>query len=87
MKPEVSGKIAKERLHELNSLIEGKNYNFRKNFSGDLEVLIESEKNGLYQGLDQHFNKILIESDVDLVGNWVNVTDYEVKEGYNYAKL
>jgi MiaB-like tRNA modifying enzyme len=87
MKPEVSGKVAKERLHELNALIDEKNYNFRKNFTAELEVLIESQKDGFYQGFDQHFNKILIESDSDLVGNWINVKNYEVKKGSNYAKF
>ena len=87
MKPEVNGKVAKARLHELNALIKDKNYDFRKNFSGELEVLIESYKDGLYHGFDQHFNKIVINSNDDLVGNWMNITDYEVKGDYNYAKL
>ncbi|MCD6432513.1 MAG: tRNA (N(6)-L-threonylcarbamoyladenosine(37)-C(2))-methylthiotransferase MtaB [Sulfurimonas sp.] len=87
MKPEVNGKLAKERLHELEALIKEKNLNFRKNFSGELQVLIESEKNGFYHGLDQHFNKILVESDKDLVGNWINIKKFEVKGDCNYAKF
>jgi len=87
MKPEVNGKVAKERLHELESLVAQKNYDFRRAFSGELEVLVESYKSGLYHGLDQHFNKIVIESDEDLLGNWVNITKYEVKKEHNYAKL
>jgi len=87
MKPEVNGKVAKARLHELNTLIKEKNLDFRNNFSGDLEVLIENEKDGLYHGLDQHFNKIIVESDEDLVGNWINVEDYKVQGESNYAKL
>jgi len=87
MKPEVNGKVAKERLHELESLVAQKNYDFRKAFSGELEVLVESYKSGRYHGLDQHFNKIVIESDEDLLGNWVNITKYEVQKEHNYAKL
>lgn len=87
MKPEVNGKIAKERLHQLETLIAQKNYEFRKNFSGELEVLVESFKEGYYHGLDQHFNKIVIESDEDLLGNWINVSDFEVREEYNYARV
>ena len=87
MKPEVNGKIAKNRLHELESIVKSKNLEFRKAFSGVLDVLVESEKDGLYIGYDQHFNKILIESDEDLIGNWINIEDYTVKEEYNYGSV
>jgi len=87
MKPEVNGKVAKERLHELEELIKEKNFEFRKAFEGDLEVLIENEKDGLYHGYDQYFNKIVIESDEDLLGNWITVADYEVREEFNYARI
>jgi len=87
MKPEVNGKVAKTRLHEIEALIHSKNLDFRKAFSGDLDVLIEQEKDGLYHGHDQHFNKIVVESNEDLVGNWVNIQNYEVREDFNYAKL
>jgi len=87
MKPEVNGKVAKQRLHELENLIKEKNLDFRKNFSGELEVLIENEKDGLYHGYDQHFNKIVVESNEDLLGNWINIKDYEVKEDFNYARI
>ncbi|MEO1953368.1 MAG: MiaB/RimO family radical SAM methylthiotransferase, partial [Campylobacterales bacterium] len=87
MKPEVNGSIAKQRLHELNTLIKEKNLEFRKNFNDELQVLVESEKDGLYHGLDQHFNKVIIKSDEDLVGNWVNIDNYEIKEDHNYANI
>ncbi len=87
MKPEVNGKVAKQRLHELEELITNKNFEFRKTFKGSLEVLIESQKDGLYYGHDQHFNKILIESDDDLVGDWISVSNYEVRGDSNYAKF
>ena len=87
MKPEVNGRVAKERLHEIQDLIDIKNYEFRKAYSGDLEVLIESKKNGLYQGFDQHFNKVIVDSKEDLIGNWVSISDYRVQKDANYANI
>jgi len=87
MKPEVNGKVAKQRLHELEDIIKNKNYDFRKAFSGELEVLIESKKDNFFVGYDQHFNKIMIESEEDLLGNWINIQDYKVQEEYNYASV
>lgn len=85
MKPEVNGKVAKARLHELEKLIQEKNFDFRKAYSGELEVLIESEKDGLYQGFDQHFNKVIVASNEDLVGNWINIQNYTAKVDGNYV--
>ena len=87
MKPEVNGKVAKERLHEIESLVDEKNYAFRKAFKGELDVLIESYKSGFYHGLDQHFNKIVVKSEEDLLGNWITVSEYEVRKEYNYANI
>jgi threonylcarbamoyladenosine tRNA methylthiotransferase MtaB len=87
MKPEVNGKVAKARLHELEILIEEKNFDFRKAYRGELEVLIENEKDGSYHGFDQHFNKVIVESNEDLVGNWINVQNYTAKGDSNYVKL
>ncbi len=87
MKPEVNGKLAKQRLHEIQDLVNIKNYEFRKAYNGDLELLVESEKNGKFYGFDQHYNKIIIESQEDLVGNWVSISNYEVKEDGNYAHI
>ncbi len=87
LKPEVNGKVAKERLHELESIIKEKNLDFRNSFSGELEVLLESQKDSLFIGHDQHFNKIVVESKEDLLGNWVNIQKYEVRGEFNHAKL
>lgn len=87
MKPQVNGKLAKTRLHELQAIIKSKNLDFRKSFSSDLEILIESEKDGLYTGYDQHFNKVVVSSEEDLLGNWVNIQEYKIEEGYNYARI
>jgi len=87
MKPQVKGDIAKIRYNELVSIINEKNYRFRKDNKQTLEVLIEQEKNGKYIGLDQHFNQIEIESSADLVGDWIFLENYEAKEKINVAKF
>ena len=87
MKPQIKGNIAKIRYNELVSIIDEKNFNFRKNNTQKLEVLVESVKNGKYIGLDQFFNQIEIDSPVDLVGDWVFIDDYEVKANKNVARF
>lgn len=88
MKPQINAKVAKNRLHEIKNIIDNKNFNFRKNFKLSLEVLIENKiKKNLYQGFDQHFNKITIRSNKDLIGDWVNISNYEVQKGNNYAEI
>ena len=87
MKPEVDGKTAKRRLHEIEALVKEKNYEFRKSQSVPLQVLIESEKEGYYIGYDQFFNQIRVKSSMDLVGNWLEIEDYEVREEANYANF
>ena len=49
--------------------------------------MIESKKDGKYLGLDQGFNKIKVSSDADLVGDWIEVYDYDVGEALNVAKF
>ena len=88
MRGEVNGAIAKKRLKELTSLVDANNMAFRKAMSETpLQVLIESEKEGQFHGLDQFFNKIIIDAEQDLVGNWLEVPAYEVLEGHNYVRF
>ncbi|ADG93208.1 MiaB-like tRNA modifying enzyme [Arcobacter nitrofigilis DSM 7299] len=87
MKEQVKGDISKARYNELVSIIDEKNFNFRKNNKTTLEVLIEQEKNGKYIGLDQYFNQIEIQSNADLVGDWVFIENYEAKDKINVAKF
>ncbi|MDX9814509.1 MAG: tRNA (N(6)-L-threonylcarbamoyladenosine(37)-C(2))-methylthiotransferase MtaB [Sulfurimonadaceae bacterium] len=87
LKIDVNGVVAKERLHEVEAIVKEKNLAFRKNFKGELEVLIESYKDGYAIGYDQHFNKIAISSDEELSGNWVNITSYEATMEGNYGKF
>jgi threonylcarbamoyladenosine tRNA methylthiotransferase MtaB len=87
MKPQIKGDIAKIRYNELVSIIDQKNFDFRKANTKTLEILIEQEKNGKYLGLDQYFNQIEIDSPVDLVGDWVFIDNYEVKADKNVARF
>ncbi len=88
LKGEVNGAVAKKRLKELTELVDANNLEFRKEFAHlPLEVLIESEKEGRFHGLDQFFNKVIIESTQDLVGNWLNVEEYRVEKDGNYVRF
>ncbi|RXJ96313.1 tRNA (N(6)-L-threonylcarbamoyladenosine(37)-C(2))-methylthiotransferase MtaB [Malaciobacter molluscorum] len=87
MKDIVKGDVAKERYKELVSIIDNKNYEFRKNNKQTLEILIEQQKNGKYVGLDQFFNHIEVDSSVDLTGDWIFLDKYEVRQDTNVAKF
>jgi MiaB-like tRNA modifying enzyme len=87
MKPEIRGNIAKERHRELTSIIKAKNFAFRREHAQNLEVLLESGKDGIYQGFDQYFNKVSVSSDEDLSSNWVFLNNVEVNNEGNKAKL
>ncbi|HFQ61804.1 MAG TPA: tRNA (N(6)-L-threonylcarbamoyladenosine(37)-C(2))-methylthiotransferase MtaB [Epsilonproteobacteria bacterium] len=87
MKPEIRGNIAKERHRELTALIKAKNYAFRRSHNSNLEVLLESGKEGVYQGFDQYFNKVEVASSEELSANWVLLNDVEVNHEGNKAKI
>lgn len=87
MKPEIRGNIAKERHRELTTLIKAKNYAFRRSHNTNLEVLLESGKEGVYQGFDQYFNKVAVKSNEDLSANWVFLNDVEVTDAGNQAQI
>ena len=87
MKPEIRGNIAKERHRELTELVKAKNYLFRREHNSNLEVLLESGRNGIYSGFDQYFNRVEVESEEDLSANWVLLNQVEVDSESNKAKL
>ena len=87
MKPEIRGNIAKERHRELTALVKAKNYAFRRSHNTNLEVLLESGKEGVYQGFDQYFNRVTVKSDEDLSANWVFLNDVEVTDAGNQAQI
>ena len=87
MKQEVRGNIAKERHRELTALIKAKNYAFRRSHNSDLEVLLETGKEGVFGGFDQYFNRVEVASEEDLSSNWVLLNDVEVGPDGNRATL
>ncbi|WP_295053590.1 tRNA (N(6)-L-threonylcarbamoyladenosine(37)-C(2))-methylthiotransferase MtaB [Sulfuricurvum sp.] len=88
MKPEVNGTVSSHRMAELNTLIESNNFSFRKTMNTtSLEVLVESSEGHQHIGYDQFYNKVVIESDEDISGDWITLQDYEVHNEYNLAKF
>lgn len=88
MKPEISGGIAKERLAQLTALVAQNNRTFRERHHTALDVLVESKTDdGLYQGYDQYYNKVLIESGCDLEGDWIRIESAAVEAEHNYARV
>jgi len=87
MKPEIRGNIAKERHRELTAIVKAKNYAFRREHTQNLEVLLENSNNGIYQGFDQYFNKIEVQSAEELSNNWVLLNNVEVADAGNKAKV
>ena len=87
MREQVRGDIAKARHRELTDIVKGKNYIFREEHRENLEVLVESGKDGVYQGLDQYFNRINIKSDEELSSNWILINSMEVKDDRNWARV
>ena len=86
MSDEISGAIAKERLRQLVELVDSNNLTFREKHNADLEVLVESRnETGLFQGYDQYFNRVLIESEADLEGNWVRIERAEARKEHQHA--
>lgn len=87
MTPQINGAVSQKRMGELNAHIELNNRTFRHNVKVPLEVLIESGSDGVYSGLDQFFNKIIVKSDEDLSGNWIILEKYEVQDEHNVAQF
>ncbi|MDO4673926.1 tRNA (N(6)-L-threonylcarbamoyladenosine(37)-C(2))-methylthiotransferase MtaB [Campylobacter sp.] len=86
MKNTISGAVAKERLHTLRQIVRENNRDFRARNKIPLEILIESEKNGFYEGYDQFFNKMRIKSERDLSKQWLVLEDYDLRAEFNEAR-
>ena len=84
MSAQVNGNIAKQRLKQLEEKIAQKNIIFRERNQA-LDVLIETKKDNIYKGYDQFFNTIEIKSDIDLIGNWLRVENYDIVKSINKA--
>ncbi len=87
MKDTINGAVAKERLNTLKAIIENNNYQFRKKVKTPLEILVENQKDGFFEGYDQFFNKIKIKSSKDIAKEWLKLERYEVQEKHNFADL
>lgn len=87
MKNSINGLVAKQRFGELEAIVKRNNLKFRQHQKLPLLVLVENFKDGVYHGLDQFFNKIEIQSETDLVGDWVEINDYKINEEMNYARF
>ncbi|WP_331775836.1 tRNA (N(6)-L-threonylcarbamoyladenosine(37)-C(2))-methylthiotransferase MtaB [Sulfurospirillum sp. 1612] len=87
LKDEIRGDVSKTRLKALESIIEQKNYEFRLKNKKSLDILVEEQKNGLYTGFDQYYNKIYIKSDRDISKEWIEIGDYDVRENGNFAEF
>ena len=88
MKPVVPGDVAKRRHKELTAAVRAKNFAFRRRQTKKkqpLDILVESEKEGLQVGLDQYFNRIFLESSRELKGEWIRLEAWEAQEGANRA--
>ena len=82
----VRGDIAKARHRELTALVKEKNFRFRREHSRGLQVLIESGNDGIYQGFDQYYNRLLLESAEDLRHTWLLLEEVEVAKEGNRAR-
>jgi len=83
----VNGKTAKARLKMLETITEEKNYRFRERHNCNLQVLVEEHKNGLQVGYDQYYNRVYIDSPLDLEKEWVDIELAEVRQEGNFAKV
>lgn len=82
-----SPQVAKERLNTLKQITSEKNLEFRKK-NQKLEVFCEQKgKDGLYQGFDQFYNKISINSSTDITKQWLEIDNYEVRPEGNFTKI
>ena len=86
MPGQINGDMAKKRLAELTAIIDEKNYKFRAS-RGSLDILIENEKDGKYFGYDQYFNSIEVTSKADLIGDWINISEYTIEKLNNKANF
>ncbi|BCX79182.1 tRNA (N(6)-L-threonylcarbamoyladenosine(37)-C(2))-methylthiotransferase MtaB [Campylobacter sp. 19-13652] len=89
LKNDVKGDVAKARLAQIKQIVTQNNHKFRlAHKKQTLNVLVESEQeSGIYSGLDQFYNKIIIHSNRDISKEWVSLNKYEIKEDANYANL
>ena len=84
MKQDVKGDVAKKRAKILKEIVKENNFKFRIK-KMPLLVHIEEKKDGFSFGYDEYYNKMMLSKPFEK-GEWVKVTDYEVKEEINVAE-
>ncbi|MBQ8819589.1 tRNA (N(6)-L-threonylcarbamoyladenosine(37)-C(2))-methylthiotransferase MtaB [Campylobacter sp.] len=89
MSIDVSPQIAKERLKTLQNIVSQNNIKFRQNNAHKpLEVLVEKScGDDIYEGWDQYYNKIKIKSSKNISKEWINITNYNIMQEFNYAQI
>lgn len=87
MSERINGEIAKERLNTLKTIVEKNNFEFRKKQKQKLEILVESKKGEFYEGYDQFFNKIKIQTKQDIAKQWLEIEKYDIKHEYNFVSF
>ncbi|MEF3191570.1 MAG: tRNA (N(6)-L-threonylcarbamoyladenosine(37)-C(2))-methylthiotransferase MtaB [Campylobacterales bacterium] len=87
LRQDVPGDVAKERSHELRTLVKEKNFAFRKALTTPLRVLVEEVNEGVYEGYDQYYNRVKIYSDVDITHCWIDLDDYEIHSEGNRGRF
>ncbi|MBF7059476.1 tRNA (N(6)-L-threonylcarbamoyladenosine(37)-C(2))-methylthiotransferase MtaB [Campylobacter volucris] len=87
MSERINGEIAKERLNTLKTIVEKNNFEFRKKQKQKLEILVESKKGEFYEGYDQFFNKIKIQTKQDIAKQWLEIEKYDIKYEYNFVSF
>lgn len=89
MSIDVSSQIAKERLKTLQNIVSQNNIKFRQNNAHKpLEVLVEKScGDDIYEGWDQYYNKIKIKSSKNISKEWINITNYDIMQEFNYAQI
>lgn len=86
LKSDVNGKIAKIRLKEIKKIVDENNLAFRKK-QGKLEVLLEQKIADTFIGYDQFYNKIKIQTEKNILKNWIEVENYERLNKENFAQI
>lgn len=89
MSIDVSPQIAKDRLKTLQNIVSQNNIKFRQNNAHKpLEVLVEKScGDDIYEGWDQYYNKIKIKSSKNISKEWINITNYDIMQEFNYAQI
>ncbi|QKF64788.1 putative tRNA (N6-L-threonylcarbamoyladenosine37-C2)-methylthiotransferase MtaB [Campylobacter corcagiensis] len=84
---EINGKISKQRLKEIQNIVNLNNLEFRKKlYNEPLNVLFEQKNGEFWSGFDQFYNRVYLKSDQDLRNKFIEVRDYEIKDSGNFAK-